>query len=99
MFGEKAIPFYLIVGVAVTLAIGSTFTPVIARSGAEKPKQADVANMRQELSYCHTNLEDVNCACFAGIAGHILSSPKPDFRGTDSMDRVDLARFQAAKSC
>lgn len=99
MLGDNALPVFLIVGVAATLAIGSTFTPVISRGSVTPATSKEVANQRQEFAYCRSNLDDVNCACFAGVAGHILSQENPAFRGTVSSNRSELARSQATQSC
>ncbi len=99
MLGENALPVYLVVGIVVTLAIGSTFTPVIARTTWVDPVLTDNQNVVQEYSYCQTNMNDVNCSCFANVAGYVLSDKSPDFRGTVSMDKVELARYQASQSC
>lgn len=99
MLGEHAIPVYLIAGAAVALAVGSTFTPVISRGGAVAPSAFEMANAVQEFSFCQSSLENVNCRCFSEISGHILSQDSPDFRGTVSMDKSQLARTQASQSC
>lgn len=99
MLGDRAIPLYLVAGVVVALAIGSTFTPVISRGESKPPNAIEVANGVQEFTYCQAELSDVNCACFAGISGHILSQEEAAFRGTVSVNRSDLARAQASQSC
>lgn len=99
MLRKYAMHFFLLAGVGVTLAIGATFTPVISRSGFFDVPSAEAMRAKQEYAYCRTNLDNVNCACFAGIAGHILAEEVPDFRGDEAMDRFGLARSQAAQSC
>ena len=99
MLRNYAVHLFLIAGVAAALAIGSTFTPVISRSGNTDMTSAEVKNAKQEYSYCRANLDDVNCACFAGISGHILSQQEPDFRGDFAVDRSDLVRAQGMQSC
>lgn len=99
MFGENAIPVYLVVGAAVALGIGSTFTPVISRGGGLAHSETEIKNAVQEYSYCQTSLTDVNCRCFSEISGHILSQDIPDFRGSVALDRSQLARTQASQTC
>jgi hypothetical protein len=99
MLRNFSLQIYLIVGVVITLAIGSTFTPVIPRGSSSELTSREVANSIQEMSFCSANLEDVNCACFAGISGHILSQDTPSFRGSVSVDRFELARAQASEAC
>ena len=60
---------------------------------------AEVKNVKQEYAYCQANLEDVNCVCFAGILGHILSQQEPDFRGDFAVDRSHLAHAQGLQPC
>ena len=99
MFGEYSLPAYLIVGVVVVLAVGSLFPPIVSRSGSTDATAIEVATKAQELDYCKSNLDGVNCTCFAGVSGHILSQDTPNFRGTVAANREDLARGQASQSC
>jgi len=99
MFGKNAVPFYLVAGVVVTLAIGSTFTPVISRGASVDRTSKEVEIGNQEYSFCQSEVSDVNCACFAGISGYILSQDVPEFRGSKAIDRSGLARTQAKQSC
>lgn len=99
MLRNYAVHFFLIAGVAAALAIGSTFTPVISRGGGADMTTLEVQNAKAEFSYCRAHLDDVNCACFAGIAGHIISQEQPEFRGDFAVDKSDLARAQAAQTC
>ena len=99
MFGENTLPVYLVAGVAAVLTIGSLFPPVISRGGSADLTSKEVASKAQEFAYCQSNLDDVNCACFAGIAGHIMAQDTPDFRGSIAADRAELARSQASQSC
>lgn len=99
MLGENAIPIYLVAGVAIALAVGSTFTPVISRGSTPPASSKEVAIAKQEFAYCRSNLDDVNCACFADIAGQVLLDDIPDFRGTVAVDKSELARWQAMQSC
>lgn len=99
MLRNYTVHFFLIAGVAGALVIGSTFTPVISRGGSSEISTLEIANSKQEYSFCQSNLDDVNCACFAGISGHILSQKEPSFRGNYSVNRSDLARAQGMQSC
>lgn len=99
MLGEKAVPVYLVAGVVIVLVIGSTFTPVISRGSGPTASAKAVAIAKQEYAYCRSNLDDVNCACFADIAGQVLSTDTPEFRGTVAADKFELARSQAMQSC
>ncbi len=99
MFGENALPIYLVIGVVVTLVAGSTFTPVISRTTWVDPQETTNEMVIREYAYCQSDMDDVNCACFSNVAGYILSEKRPDFRGTQSMNTVDLARSQATEAC
>ncbi len=99
MFGEYGISIGLALCVILALAVGSTFTPVIPRGEGPVP-QAELAEIAaQEFSYCSTNLEGVDCACFAGRAGQVMTHERLEIRGAERIDPAELARLQATESC
>ena len=53
----------------------------------------------QELSFCASQPDNVNCQCFANISRVILSDNEPRVPGARYADKLDLARGQAADSC
>lgn len=99
MFSEYGLSIGLAAGVAVVLVAGSAFTPVIPRGNETALNDTEVANATQAYGYCSANLPDVDCACFAGRAGMVMSHNGLDIRGADTIDRTELARLQAVESC
>jgi hypothetical protein len=53
----------------------------------------------QELEYCRTQPDGINCECFANISGNVLVHDTPRVFGVFYADQQDLARGQAANSC
>ena len=53
----------------------------------------------QELDYCRNESEEVNCRCFANVAGVVIASEQPRVPGARYPDRLDLARVQASDRC
>lgn len=106
MSRELVVSIYAVIATMSVLAIGFMFPPIISRDGWISPS-ADAASVsdqelaltQQEHAFCRENLDDVNCACFARKAGHILAQPQPELFGYTYTDRSELARGRAKHTC
>ncbi|MEY1554044.1 hypothetical protein AB3Y40_00280 [Yoonia sp. R2331] len=99
MFGEYKLTIALCAGMALVLYVGSTFSPVIPRGEQPAGVPELAQNTAQAYGYCRTNLDRVDCGCFASRAGQIMSEPGLNIRGAETIDRTELARLQATDSC
>ena len=99
MTGEFAISCYLAVGITGALAVGSFFPPLTTSGDFATPTTRHQILASQQLSYCQSNLSDVNCVCFAGKAGHIMAHDGPKIPGLIYKNQSVLARDQAMQSC
>ena len=90
----------LVCGAAI---YGASHLPALTNAGDNSNSFIDPvayqAAYGQELSYCRDNADDVDCQCFASVAGTVLASGQPQARGTRTFDRTQLARSQAQDSC
>lgn len=99
MFGDYSLAVGFAATAVTALAVGSLVAPLIPGSRFEFGTSKPPSIAAEEYVYCRASLPDVNCGCFAGVSGHILSHPvTADPRRTES-DRVELARLQARQSC
>ncbi|WP_299409202.1 hypothetical protein [uncultured Roseobacter sp.] len=99
MAGESAFSLYVAAGIACVVVVGFLFPPLTTRGPAVEADAAYQTHVIGELAYCRSNRSDVNCACFARKAGHIMSFEGPQVRGFVYADRSELARGQAGNSC
>ncbi len=99
MFGEYGLTFALAGGVGVALIVGSTFTPVIPRGEGRTGSLASEAHAAEQYAFCDDTLDGVDCACFAGRAGQVMSHEALEIRGAETINRTELARMQAMESC
>jgi len=99
MSGEVALSIYMAAGVAGVVAVGFAFPPIIPRESEPSLTAEHEKNVRQEFSYCRSNLSRVNCACFASKASQVLAYDRPEVRGMIYADRSVLARDQAVRTC
>ncbi len=98
------IRFYLglLLGSGLVIWAGS-FVPALTNAGGVtngvEDRQLYEAAFSQELQYCRAGQSDVDCQCFANVAGVVIASEEPRVRGATYPDRLDLARWQAEDSC
>ena len=84
--------------IALIFSFPSLTTPDVASiSGGTKEELEAVFD--QELSFCESQPDNINCQCFANISRVILSDNEPRVPGARYADKQDLARGQAADSC
>lgn len=99
MLRKLIAPFFTALGILAIIHAGSYFPPIIARSTiVAEPSEHDLI-LVAEYGFCQNNLNDINCGCFAGKAGHVLADGGLGIRGAYSVNRLDLARGQAIQSC
>jgi len=65
------------------------------------PDRAEfLAVFNDELDYCEENADDLDCQCFANIAGVVIASDTGErVPGATYPDLHELARMQAEDSC
>ena len=80
-----------------------SFVPQLTTAGGANNGVANRAAFEaafgQEHAYCEENADDLDCQCFANVAGVIIASEQPRIPGAFSPDQTDLARSQASDSC
>ena len=86
------------------LAVWATsFVPALTSASTVANSELDEAAFgqafSQELDYCRAEMEDLNCRCFANVAGVVIASEQPSVPGARYPDRLDLARVQASDRC
>lgn len=103
---EYLVSLYALIATVGFVAIGFAFPPIIEREGWVSPTartqsetKGEVALKREQHAFCRDNLDDVNCACFARKAGHILAQPRPEYYGYVRTDPSDLARGRGQHNC
>lgn len=100
MTNQYAVAVYVLAGMFTIIGLAYHLPPLTEPDDPPPDNSAHVrAVTLQELSYCATNLSDINCVCFAGMAGHILSDDDPAIRGTRYITKTQLARSQATQTC
>lgn len=96
---EYKTSIYAVITIVIVLAVVFSFPPIISREGRVVPKPENQLAASDEQSFCRSNLDDVNCSCFARKAAHILVQDQPKIHGFTYADRSLLARGQASNTC
>lgn len=94
----------LLLGCALAIYAGSFVPELTTAGGGVNNGVADreefLAAFTSELDYCEDNADDLDCQCFANIAGVVIASDDGDrVPGAFYPDRQELARSQAKESC
>jgi len=104
MFSDIRIYVGLLFGCSIAIYAGS-FMPELTTAGGGvnngvPDRGAFLAAFSGELDYCEENADDLDCQCFANIAGVVIASDDGDrVPGAYYPDRHELARSQAKDSC
>ena len=99
MTKDLALAIYVTLGVFALVALGFTVPPLTAPGGALDKSAEHQATVQEEQDHCEASLDGVNCECFANTSGYIQSQESNEIFGFDYMDREELARNQASRSC
>lgn len=99
MGGRYAVHIYLTLGIAVVLGAGTLVPPLTTSRDWFAEDTPEMRSARREMSYCQESLSNVDCACFASKAGHVLAYDGPRLPATSLMNRSELARGQATDAC
>ena len=99
MIGEYMAAVYVIAGGAAVVAGVSVLPPLTTDSSG-----VSVAGQRQtyqaaDYQTCRTEMQGLNCICYAQISSEIKASEKPKMRGYIYVDPSTLARVQTGRSC
>ena len=85
------------------IVLGVSQLPPLTTGGTQAGhgvSQAEVQKViAQELAHCEANAGEVDCECFAGVSGYILSNPEARVPSAYYVDRLELARGQASRRC
>lgn len=87
---------------ACIVALVSAFPPLTNGGGGGSPDvdpAAFRALVQAERDYCRQQPEALDCGCFAHKSGAIQAQSEPRFAGAKYVDKKELARGQAARSC
>lgn len=94
--------FYAVLASAAVIVLVFSFPSLTTRDDTNLSDPTSVgldAAFAQELSFCASQPEDINCQCFASVSSRILSDNEPRVPGARYADKQDLARGQATNSC
>lgn len=98
MRGDYSVSVYVVSGVAAALLVGFSLPPLLPR-GASSTSEKQVRIVNEEQNFCEANLDRVNCECFANTAGYILAQDSAPVPGMVYVERTELARGQATRTC
>ncbi len=102
MPNDFRILFYAVFASAAVIVLVFSFPSLTTRDDASLSDPTGVgleAAFSQELSFCASQPEDIDCQCFANLSSRILSDNEPRVPGARYADKQDLARGQATNSC
>lgn len=92
-----------IIGAVGAIVLGVSQLPPLTTGGTQASSGFSKAEVQeviaQELAHCEANAAEVDCGCFAGVSGYILSNPEAKVPSARYADRLELARGQASRSC
>ena len=100
-YDYRILCYVILISTAVILGIFSV--PPLTSGGTRTKNGVSQATfdatVSQELAYCQTQPEDINCRCFANISVAILTHNEPRVLGATYADKQELARGQAGHTC
>lgn len=100
MTSQYAFAVFVLLGVGTILGVAYQLPPLTAEDDPGPDVSVRVSEITaQQMSYCATNLSDINCVCFAGMAGHILADEDLVVPGTRYVTKTELAHSQATQTC
>jgi len=95
--------YIALVAIVPAAIYAGSFVPQLTTAGGinngVEDQAAYEAAFTKEYSYCMDNMDDLDCRCFADIAGVVIASAPERIPGAKYPSQSDLARWQASESC